>query len=253
MILFLLPDHDYDPTESAVPWAALRDAGIPVRFATPEGRVALADDRLVEKGFSVLSPLLMTRPDALRDYDRMREDPDFQSPFAYSDVIDAEVSGVVVPGGHAPGMRSMLESSTAQNIFGRALLAGKPAAAVCHGVLLAARAKDPSTGLSVLYDRRTTAVTATLELSAWNLTRLRLGAYYRTYPQTVQAEVTAALRNPSQFERGPLLPRRDSATHLNRGFTVRDRNYLSARWPGDCHRFAAEYRDLVLENRNAAH
>ncbi|MFI6046732.1 type 1 glutamine amidotransferase domain-containing protein [Nocardia sp. NPDC051321] len=246
MILFLLPDHDYDPTESAVPWAALRDAGIPVRFATPEGRVALADDRLVERGFSVLSPLLMTRSDALRDYDRMREDPDFQSPLAYSDVVDAEVSGVLVPGGHAPGMKSMLESTTAQNIFGRALLSGKPVAAVCHGVLLAARAQDPATGRSVLYDRRTTAVTATLELSAWNLTRLRLGTYYRTYPQTVQAEVTAALRDPRQFERGPLIPRRDTATRRNRGFTVRDRNYLSARWPGDCHRLAAEYRDLVL-------
>lgn len=252
MILFLLPDHDYDPTESAVPWAALRDAGIPVRFATPEGRVALADDRLVEQGFSVLSPLLMTRSDALRDYDRMREDPDFQSPLAYSDVVDAEVAGVLVPGGHAPGMKSMLESSTAQNIFGRALLAGKPVAAVCHGVLLAARAQDPETGRSVLYDRRTTAVTATLELSAWNLTRLRLGTYYRTYAQTVQAEVTAALRDPRQFERGPLLPRRDTATRRNRGFTVHDRNYISARWPGDCHRLAAEYRDLVLADP-AAH
>lgn len=252
MILFLLPDHDYDPTESAVPWAALQDAGIPARFATPEGRVALADDRLVEKGFSLLSPLLMTRPDALHAYDRMREDPDFQSPLAYSDVVDSEVTGVVVPGGHAPGMKSMLESITAQAIFGRALLAEKPVAAVCHGVLLAARAKDPATGLSVLYDRQTTAVTATLELSAWNLTRLRLGTYYRTYPQTVQAEVTAALHNPRQFKRGPLLPQRDSATHPNRGFTVRDRNYISARWPGDCHRLAAEYRDLLLERRNAS-
>ncbi|WP_405162613.1 type 1 glutamine amidotransferase domain-containing protein [Nocardia sp. NBC_01499] len=253
MILFLLPARDYDPTESAVPWAALRGAGIPVRFATPEGRVALADERLVDQGFSILSPLLMTRSDALRDYDRMREDPDFQSPLAYSDVVDSEVSGVVVPGGHAPGMKSMLESTTAQDIFGRALLTGKPVAAVCHGVLLAARAKDPEAGRSVLYDRRTTAVTATLELSAWNLTRLRLGNYYRTYPQTVQAEVTAALRDPRQFVRGPLFPQRDTATNLNRGFTVHDRNYLSARWPGDCHRLAAEYRDLVLEYRSAAH
>jgi hypothetical protein len=39
---------------------------------------------------------------------------------------------------------------------------------------------------------------------------------------------------------------RDSSNHLGRGFTVRDGNYLSARWPGDCHRLAAEYADLVL-------
>jgi putative intracellular protease/amidase len=35
MVLFLLPDADYDPTESSVPWQALRRAGIEMRFATP--------------------------------------------------------------------------------------------------------------------------------------------------------------------------------------------------------------------------
>ncbi len=58
----------------------------------------------------------------------------------------------------------------------------------------------------------------------------------------VQAEVIAALASPEDFDSGPLLPRRDSVAHPERGFTVRDGAYLSARWPGDCHRFS---RDLV--------
>ena len=250
MIVFLLPDSDYDPTEAALPWAALHDAGIVARFATPTGKVAHADRRLTEQGFSLLSPVLMTRASALTAYARMSCDPRFLAPMAYADVRDNDVSGVFVPGGHAPGMKSMLDSIAAQDIFGRALLAGLPAGAVCHGVLLAARAQNPETGRSVLNDRRTTALTALLELSAWNLTRPWLRDYYRTYPNTVQAEVTNTLSDPAQFCRGPLIPLRDKPSRLNRGFTVRDRNYLSARWPGDCHRLATEFRDLVLEHRN---
>ena len=153
MIVFLLPDSDYDPTEAALPWAALHDAGIVARFATPTGKVAHADRRLTEQGFSLLSPVLMTRASALTAYARMSCDPRFLAPMAYADVRDNDVSGVFVPGGHAPGMKSMLDSIAAQDIFGRALLAGLPAGAVCHGVLLAARAQNPETGRSVLYHR----------------------------------------------------------------------------------------------------
>ncbi|WP_209448906.1 type 1 glutamine amidotransferase domain-containing protein [Rhodococcus qingshengii] len=246
MIVILLPSSDYDPTEAALPWAALHAAGADVRFATPTGEIALADRRLTDQGFSLLSPVLMTRPAALDEYSRMCRDPHFQSPIAYADIRDDDVSGVFVPGGHAPGMKSMLDSTLAQNIFGNALLAGLPTGAVCHGVLLAARARNPHTGQSVLYERNTTAVTTTLELSAWTLTRPWLGKYYRTYATTVQSEVIAALKNSKQFHRGPIVPRRDGTTKLHRGFTVVDGNYISARWPGDCHRLAAEYRDLVI-------
>lgn len=75
MIVFLLPSSGYDPTETAVPWAALRDAGYDVRFATPDGRVALADRRLTDIGFSWLSPWLMTRRAELAAYRELTEDP----------------------------------------------------------------------------------------------------------------------------------------------------------------------------------
>jgi putative intracellular protease/amidase len=245
MVLLLLPRYDYDPTESAVPWAALRAAGFEVGFATPDGAPAFADERLVERGFGPLSPVLMTRRPDLERYRTMTSDPAFGSPLSYEDVDPAGVDALLIPGGHAPGMRTMLESPAAQEIALAAFTAGKPVGAVCHGVLLLARTIDPGTGRSVLHGRRTTALTTSLELGAWAMTGLWLGRYYRTYPQTVQAEVTAALASPADFLPGPRLPRRDSADSPESGFAVRDGAYVSARWPGDCHRFAAELVDVL--------
>jgi putative intracellular protease/amidase len=247
-VVMLLPAVDYDPTESAVIWDALTASGVDVQFATPSGRPAYADARLVDRGFSVLSPVLMTRPDPLKAYRRMVDDARFNKPGSYDDVDVDAVDGVFVPGGHAKGVRSLLESPAAQAIAATAMARNLSVGAVCHGVLLLARAVDPATGRSALHGRRTTALTAALELGGWALTRLWLGDYYRTYPTTVQAEVTAALASPDDFQAGPRITLRDSPKHLGRGFTVKDGNYLSARWPGDCHRLAAEYVDLVWAN-----
>lgn len=245
VVVMLLPAVDYDPTESAVIWDALTTSGVEVRFATPDGEPADADPRLVDKGFSVLSPLLMTRPEPLRAYQRMVSDPHFAKPSAYEDVDLDTAGGVFIPGGHAKGVRALLESSAAQKVAATAMSQDIPVGAVCHGVLLLARSIDPATGRSVLYGRRTTALTAALELGGWAITRPWLGDYYRTYPTTVQAEVTAALASPGDFETGPRMMLRDSPSHLGRGFTVKDGNYLSARWPGDCYRLAADYVDMV--------
>jgi putative intracellular protease/amidase len=246
-IHFLLPASDYDPTESGVPWRALREAGIEVRFATPDGEPAFADRRLTDDGFSLLSPFLMTKRGPLGDYRSMTGDPAFLAPSRHDEVVLGDGDGVFVPGGHAKGVRTLIESDAAQRLAADAMARELPVGAICHGVLLLARATDPGTGRSPLYGRRTTALTASMELTAWNLTRLWLRDYYRTYPETVEAEVTAALADPSDFEAGPRLARRDSPNRLDRGFTVRDGNYLSARWPGDCHRFGAEFASLVGE------
>lgn len=245
VVVMLLPAVDYDPTESAVIWDALTTSGIEVRFATPDGKPAYADARLVDKGFSVLSPVLMTRPAPLSAYQRMVSDPLFAKPSAYEDVQIDSFNGMFIPGGHAKGVRTLLESTAAQALTATAMSRSIPVGAVCHGVLLLARSIDSATGRSVLYGRRTTALTAALELGGWAMTRLWLGDYYRTYPTTVQAEVTAALASPGDFHTGPRVTLRDSPNHLGRGFTVKDGNYLSARWPGDCYRLAADYVDMV--------
>lgn len=244
-ILMLLPRVDYDPTESGVPWAALKEAGYDVRFATPDGAPAYADERLVTKGFGPLSPVFMTKRPVLERYREMTEDPAFRSPQRYEDVDADALQGLIVPGGHAQGVKTLYDSPAAQDIARAVFTADKPVGAVCHGVLLLARAIDPATGRSVLYGRRTTALTAMLELSAWLMTAPFLGSYYRTYKQTVQAEVTAALASKRDFVAGPPVPVRDSASAPDRGFAVRDGNYVSARWPGDCYRFSAELVDVL--------
>ena len=59
------------------------------------------------------------------------------------------------------------------------------------------------------------------------------------------AEVSAALARRADFVAGPPALRRDSPARLDLGFTVRDGHYLSARWPGDAHRFANEFATLL--------
>jgi protease I len=75
--------------------------------------------------------------------------------------------------------------------------------------------------------------------------RFRLSRMPPTYQTTVEDEVRSVLARPEDFIRGPLPLRRDSAARLGAGFTVRDGNYLSARWPGDAHRFASEFAAMI--------
>ncbi|MGV8921173.1 MAG: DJ-1/PfpI family protein, partial [Pseudomonas sp.] len=253
MMLFLLPQSDYDPTESSVPWQALRRAGVEVRFATPHGLPAYADSRLVDIGFGLLNPMLMTRAADLQHYRAMIEDQAFLSPMAFADVKPEEFEGVLVPGGHARGMRTLLESQEAQSIVLHFFKANKPVAAICHGPVLLARTLDPDSGRSVLHGRKVTALLANaMELPAWIVTAPWLGRYYRTYPQTVEEEVKAALANPSDFQSGPAFFKRDSAAKPENGFVVRDGNLLTARWPGDCYRFAEELVEGLMKLHRAS-
>jgi protease I len=175
----------------------------------------------------------------------MSECEEFRHPIRYGDIRPEKLDGLILPGGHAKGMRELLEASQLQSIVAGFFARNQPAGAICHGVLLAARSRGMD-GRSVLYGKRTTALTKLMELTAWALTCLYLGDYYRTYPTTVEDEVRAALAAPEHFVRGPISVVRDSPSNLAAGFTVRDGNYLSARWPGDAHRFANEFA-LMLE------
>ena len=118
-------------------------------------------------------------------------------------------------------------------------------AAICHGPVMLARSIDPATGRSVLHGRRTTGLTRLLEYSGYLMTFPLLGRLFRTYPTLVATEVGAVLASPDHFLSGPLPLNRDSATNLKPGFVVRDGKYVSARWPGDAHRFAAEFLSVL--------
>jgi len=244
VVLMLLPSRDFDPTESGVPWLELVRRGHKVRFATPTGSVPVADARMLDgNGLGPWKPLLRANRFGRQAYSDMASHPDFGSPWSYGQASAEPFDALLLPGGHAPGMREYLEAPDVRNIVANAFGRDRPVAAICHGVLAVARTKT-SAGRSVLYGRKTTALTARLELAASALTPW-LGTYYRTYPTTVQHEVSAALASPADFQVGPLPLLRDGPGALTRGFVVRDGNYLSARWPGDAHRFAVEFADLL--------
>jgi len=176
----------------------------------------------------------------------------YRAPIAWSDIaanLAADrFDALLLPGGHAPGMREYLESPLLQAAVAAFFERERPVAAICHGTVLAARSRATAgdhAGRSVLYGRRGTGLTRQLEMLAWRLTRRSLGDYYRTYAQTVQDEVSAALRSPADFLVGPPALLRDSDRLQRLGFTVRDGNYLSARWPGDAHRFAHAFAQML--------
>jgi len=247
-VLVPLPRIDFDPTEAGVPWRVLTEAGHAFVFATPDGMPAQADPRMLHgTGLGPLAPVLRAQRNAGADHDRMAQSAACRAPIRWSDIAEGLASGrfdaLLLPGGHAPGMREYLESPLLQAAVAGFFEGDRPVAAICHGTVLAARSRvtrGADAGRSVLYGRRTTGLTRQLEMLAWRLTRRRLGDYYRTYAQTVQDEVTGVLRSPRDFHAGPPALLRDSDRLRRVGFTVRDGNYLSARWPGDAHRFAHE-------------
>lgn len=248
-ILMPLPSRDFDPTESAVTWNSLKEAGYRVVFATPEGQPAKGDPIMITgAGLGLLRYALPANRTALRNYAAMVEDETFRRPIAWSSARVDDFEGLILPGGHAEGMKDYLEAETLQKLVAEFFAQDKPVGAICHGVILAARSKRED-GQSVLHDKRTTCLLERQELLAWNLTRKKMGDYYRTYPETVEAEVRRSLASPEQFVEGPLPLFRDGPKSLRAGFALRDGNYVSARWPGDTHRFAKTFLDLLAERK----
>ncbi|WP_445144912.1 DJ-1/PfpI family protein [Dyella sp. Tek66A03] len=279
-ILIPLPHQDFDPSEVAVPWRVLTRAGHQVIFATPDGTPASADPIMISgegldlwgwipglRKLILFGRLLRANAVARRDYAALLKDQAFNAPQRWDDIEAARFDGLLLPGGHcARGVLVYLESTQLQSVVATFFAADKPVAAICHGVVLAARSRGVD-GRSVLHGRRTTALTWALEKSAWSLTRITRfwdPDYYRTYPDgpgqpagymSVQQEVTRALARPDDFLDVPrdaphyrrktsgLL--RDNDSDATPAFVVRDGNYVSARWPGDVHRFAAEFAALL--------
>jgi putative intracellular protease/amidase len=285
-VLIVLPKRDFDPSEVAVTWRVLSNAGNSLLFATPDGLPAAADPLMLSgeeldlwgripilKRIKILGLALRANTDARRAYASMRTSPSFLNPVPYSTLSVDQYDGLVLPGGHwARGMRQYLEDQQLQRFVGDFFDADKPVAAICHGVVLAARSLSARTAKSVLYGRKTTALTWRLENAAWTtmkyVGRVWDPAYYRTYLESgseplgyrsVQAEVSRALASPADFcdvpkDAGDHFRKtsglfRDSDKDRRPAWVVRDRRYVSARWPGDVHAFAAALVAVLAEFR----
>src|SRR6266853_91645 len=100
-VLFLLPALDFDPSEAAVSWQVLVNAGHVVRFATPDGRPAVADDMMLTgrgldlwgaiallRNLPLIGLLMRANRDARKAYAAMTADPNYLAPQRW-DAINA--------------------------------------------------------------------------------------------------------------------------------------------------------------------
>jgi putative intracellular protease/amidase len=286
-IIIPIPNADFDPSEAAVSWQILRTAGHEVSFATPDGKRGYGDVLMLTgegldvwgfvPGLRTLHPignLLAANADARAAYAELERDPAFLAPARHDELRVEAYDALVLPGGHrAAGMVPYLESAALGSFVAGFFDADKPVAAICHGVLVAARARSAKSGRSVLHGRKTTSLTWALERSAWNLGRVVRfwdPNYYRTYVEapgeargyrSVEAEVTRALASPEDYRNVPKdAPdygrktdglHRDTAGDSRPAFVVRDGNYVSARWPGDVHTFAKTFIEVLAERKPA--
>src|SRR6202041_645502 len=111
-VLIPLPARDFDPSEAAVSWQVLSNAGHAVTFATPDSQPAVADDMMLTgEGLDLWGalPLLRKLPlvgllmranrDARNAYAAMIADPKYASPLRWDSVDPSAFDGLLLPFG----------------------------------------------------------------------------------------------------------------------------------------------------------
>ncbi|MDQ0642888.1 type 1 glutamine amidotransferase domain-containing protein [Microbacterium murale] len=128
----------YWAEELLVPYALLTDAGHDIVFATPGGVAPVADGGSLGDG----------------DAEAIASITALATPLVLADVDPLTYDAVYYPGGHGP-MQDLAVDSDSAALIAATVAAGRPLAAVCHGLaaLLPART---ATGASVLAGRRIT-------------------------------------------------------------------------------------------------
>lgn len=225
-ILIPLPDHDFDLTEVAVPWKLFRNKNYNIVFATEHGNRAYCDPKLIT---GVLFGQLGAEKEAIEFYRELEKSEEFLHPIKYNQIIPEQFDLLVLPGGHAPGMKQYLESIVLQEKVLQFFKLNKIVGSICHGSIVLARTKDPLTEKSIVFNRKLTGLTKFLERIAYYLTFWKLGTYYRTYPAYVQDEVKNNLANSLGFITGD---------NQFKPFVCVDGNLITARWPKDAYLFA---------------
>jgi len=226
-----LPDQDFDPSESAIPWKVCTSRGWKVAFSTEHGNVSQADPHLLK---GPLPGLLSAGVKAQAAYQQMTQNPAYQHPIPYAEIDPDRHQAILLPGGHAPGVRQYLESPVLQNKVLQFWQQGKLIGAICHGMLVLARTTDPQTGRSVLYGHKVTALPKSLDRTGFLLDSWVTKRGYIMYSCCVAEEVIACLERPKDFSNGPsiLVP-----------YVVSDGNLITSRWYMDSERFSKRFAD----------
>jgi len=235
-ILIPLPDHDFDPSESAIPWKVCISRGWKVTFSTVHGNVAQADPHLLK---GPLPGLLSAGANARAAYQHMTQDLSYRHPILYAEIDPEQYQAILLPGGHASGVRGYLESQVLQNKVLQFWQQGKLIGAICHGMLVLARTIDPQTGRSVLYGHKVTALPKALDRTGYLLDSWLLKRGYIMYSCCVAEEVCACLERPEDFSNGP---------SMMDPYVVSDGNLITSRWYRDAELFSKRFAE-ALEQR----
>ena len=284
-VLMPLPACDFDPTEVAVSWQVLSAAGHEVRFATPSGQPGQADDLMVTgrgldpwgavpglRRVTVVGRVLRADRRPARPMRRCAPTRPSGRRCTGGRPGAARTTHCCCPAGTGPAACAPISRAPRSSRWPSTRSGpARPVGAICHGVLVAAAAVDPATGHSVLYGRRTTALTWALERKAWGSPATPAfwdANYYRTYMEepgqpwgymSVQQEVTRALAiRPTSRTWSATRPTgarktsgraRDTPTDARPAWVVRDGSYVSARWPGDAYTFARTFAAVLAEQQ----
>ncbi|MBW1762989.1 MAG: DJ-1/PfpI family protein, partial [Deltaproteobacteria bacterium] len=120
----------------------LFERGHEVVFATPDGKPASADPIMVTgKGLGLLKSVLRADANGRAAHAEMLASDAFQNPVTYDEAARGAFDALVLPGGHDKCVKPYLESEVLQRIAADFMSADKPVGAICHGVLILARAK----------------------------------------------------------------------------------------------------------------
>jgi putative intracellular protease/amidase len=236
MILVPLPDHDFDPTESAIPWKIFHSRGINVAFSTEHGDVAEAD---LHRLRGPLPGLLSAGAQVKAAYYEMTQEYSFQHPIPYAEIDSTQYKAILLPGGDGPRMRQYLGNRLLQSKVLEFWQQGKLVGAICHGILVLSRTIEPQSGRSILYGRKVTALPRSLDRAAYHLDSWFIKHGYIMYPKCVAEEVRACLEHPDDFSAGPnfLTP-----------YVVTDGNLITSRWYMEAELFAIRFVE-ALEQR----
>ncbi|MCJ1407970.1 hypothetical protein MMC19_002042 [Ptychographa xylographoides] len=249
-VLFVMADYGHDPTETAVPYLAFKDAGFDISFVTENGKSPECDARMLT-GWT--QKLLGATQEACSAYHQMKSDTAIQTPLSWTAPtfsLDA-YNLLFFPGGHEKRVRQVIDSpiihKSLRKYFPKTRKASDRAvAAICHGVLALSETTFPG-GQSLLHDVTTTTLPSAFEGTAYWSTRLFLGDYYKTYgagSESVETSVKKRLDDPSAQFRSSLgmAP-----------FVVEDEkyNYISGRFPADADLLAQKAIALVKGNAKA--
>ncbi|KAH7227138.1 class I glutamine amidotransferase-like protein [Fusarium redolens] len=247
-VLIMMSDAGHDPTETAVPYAAFKEAGFAVQFATESGKTPECDKRMME---GVTGKLLGAKHAVVKQYKAMLESDEARYPLSWTAPgfsLD-DYNLVLLPGGHDKAVRQIIDSKEVHRLmldyFPRTKKpSNKAVGAICHGVMVLSSAKG-NDGQSVIHECTTTTLPGLFESSVYWATRAFLGDYYKTYgagSENTEDSVRNSLADDNQQFKG--------STSLN-PFVVSDDeyNYVTARWPGDADLFAKTLVDLVQESQ----